>query len=169
MDSNQKLNAWNIIYFQFEILKFTDKLQTSKIKFSLTPYYSSSRDVTILLYESLLIEIYFKSMFFFDFLLILIDFFLKFWILIFFQFFNFSFFFSPPLSEVLTSIKSIATKFLLANTICVKNPFRKWTQIKNWTHGTSFIFNLKSLNLPISCRPQKSNFPWHRITLRVGM
>ena len=95
--------------------------------------------------------------------------FLKISIFHFFQIFFKFFFFWSPLCQVLTSIKSIDTKFLPANTIFVKNPSGKCIQIKIWAYGTSFIFNLKSLNLPISCRPQKSNFPWHRITLRVGM
>ena len=50
--SNQNLNGWNIFKNQFSTINFIDLSQTSFFKFSLTPYYSSSWDVTILLYES---------------------------------------------------------------------------------------------------------------------
>ena len=38
-----------------------------------------------------------------------------------------------------------------------------------WTDKTSFIFNFKSLASSICCKPHFSRFPWLRITLRVGM
>ena len=53
MDSNPNLNAWTYFQSPFQILSLTAVLQTFILKISRTPYYSSSWDVPILLYESL--------------------------------------------------------------------------------------------------------------------
>ena len=53
MDPNPNLNGWTSIWSPFQILKTTAVLQTFFLKISRTPYYSSSWDVPILLYESL--------------------------------------------------------------------------------------------------------------------
>ena len=46
---------------------------------------------------------------------------------------------------------------------------RKWNKIEIWTDEPPSNFDSKSLALPICRRLGFSKFPWHRITLRVGM
>ena len=53
MDSNPNLNVWTSIQSAIQILSLTAVSQTFILKISRTPYYSSSWDVPILLYESL--------------------------------------------------------------------------------------------------------------------
>ena len=53
MDSNPNSNGWTSIKTPVEILSLTAVSQTFILKISRTPYYSSSWDVPILLYESL--------------------------------------------------------------------------------------------------------------------
>ena len=165
MNSNRILNGWSYD-FQFEILNFIDMLQTSFFKIFLTPYYSSRLDETILLYESLQMQIIIKKTLkneiwgsrtqknqFFE----------KIQIFIFFG--------SDvqPSSGISTSIKSIGIEILSASIYSMSNYFRKWTQIEIWTDGPMTFFNCGSLNLSICRRPHFSRFPWHRITLRVWM
>ena len=38
-----------------------------------------------------------------------------------------------------------------------------------WTDEPMWKIDFPSLSVPICCKPRFSNFPWHRITLRVGM
>ena len=57
------MDGWTIIYFKFQILRSIDQWHTSKMKICLTPYYSSSWDVSILLYESLNYKYYLKKYF----------------------------------------------------------------------------------------------------------
>ena len=68
-----------------------------------------------------------------------------------------------------TLIKSINPLTLPDEIYFRSRPIRKWIQIEIWTDEPRFIFHFKSLALPICCRPRKWRFPWHRITLRVGM
>ena len=53
MDSNPNSNGWTSIKTPVQILSLTAGKQTFILKISRTPYYSSSWDVPILLYESL--------------------------------------------------------------------------------------------------------------------
>ena len=145
-------------------------LQTSFFKFSLTSYYSSSWDETSCStshcnYLNFLLNGWKKNIFWaarpkkYDPI--------KFSI-----FFTFSLFLTSDeraLSGVSTPIKPIDEIFLPADICFTSSSIRKWSQIKNWTHELKFIFDFKSLTLPICCRPHFSSFPWHRITLRVEM
>ena len=136
------------------------------MKIFLTPYYSSSWDVPILLYESLKIwrnnekalknEIWgFEAQ--------KINFFKK------FEFFIFLSSDVQSLSQFSTSIKSIDLLTLPDEIYFSLSSIRKWIQIKIWMYEPRFIFNFKSLASSICRRPQKWRFLWHRITLRVGM
>ena len=60
-------------------------------------------------------------------------------------------------------------KFLPDETIYSKSPPRKWPQIQIWTDGPNFNLHFKSLASSLCRIPSKWKFPWHRITLRVGM
>ena len=53
MDSNPNSNGWTSIESAIQVLSLTAGKQTFILKISRTPYYSSSWDVPILLYESL--------------------------------------------------------------------------------------------------------------------
>ena len=53
MDSNPNLNEWTSISSPIQILSLTAGKHTFKMKISRTPYYSSSWNVPILLYEIL--------------------------------------------------------------------------------------------------------------------
>ena len=136
------------------------------MKISRTPYYSSSWDVPILLYESLKtlkrlenkstrlnrgsraskIDIRQKSA-------------------------DRHFFGSrvQTSSAFSTPLEPINAEFLPDGTIYSKNPSRKWILIQIWTHGPDFNFDFKSLALPLCRKPSFWRFPEHRITLRVGM
>ena len=151
------------------MLSSTAALQTSFFKFSLTPYYSSSRNVTILLYESLEMittirktlkmkserrkteKLYFS---------------------LFSKILTFCHFFGSvmqPSFGVSTSKKAIDVKILPASIYSRLISTRKWTQIEIWMYETSFNFDFKCLAVSLRRRLHFSNFPWHRITLRVGM
>ena len=136
------------------------------MKISRTPYYSSSWDVPILLYESLKtlkrlenkstrlnrgsraskIDIRQKSA-------------------------DRHFFGSrvQTSSAFSTPLEPINAKFLPDGTIYLKSHPRKWIQIQIRMDGTEFNLQLKFLKLPLGSIPSKWRFPWHRITLRVGM
>ena len=128
MDLNWNLNRWSYDFFQFEILNFTDMLQTSFFKISLTSYYSSRLDETILLYESLKMQIIIKKT-------------LKNEIWgsrtqknqIFEKKQIFLFFCGSdvqPSSGISTSIKSIGIEILSASIYSMSSYFRKWIQIE---------------------------------------
>ena len=74
-----------------------------------------------------------------------------------------------PLSGFSTSIKSINQPTLPDEIYFRPSSIRKWIQIKIWAYEPISIFHFKSLASSICCRPRKWRFPWHRITLRVGM
>ena len=65
--------------------------------------------------------------------------------------------------------KSIEQLFLPDEIYFEPSSIRKWIQIRIWTDEPSFNFDFKTLALPLSRRLHFFNFPWHRITLRVGM
>ena len=143
-------------------------LQASFFKISLTPYYSTSVDVNILLCESLEMQMIIEKTFEKRNLgsgTKKINFSKKFKI--------FTFFGShvQPSSAFLTSIKSIDRKILPASIIlCSRSScIGKCSQIKIWMYGDIFNLSFKSLALPKCCRPHFSRFSWHRITLRVWM
>ena len=141
--------------------------QTFILKISLTPYYSSSWDVTILLYESLETLKQLKNA-------------------------SESFveavgppkmtsakiqpiisFFGPSvqtLSPFSVSLKPINLKILPdGNIYYLKRHLRKWIQIQIRTNETDFNLQFKFLKLSLGSIPSKWRFPEHRITLRVGM
>ena len=153
--------------------------QTSIFQFSLTPYYSSSWDgdhpalrVTLFVRPcrpSGSAKIFWNNAF----LLIFIDFFgEKIEKIKIFKNFNFVIFsenFLQPSSSFSTSKKSIDQLFLPDEIYFEPSSIRKWIQIRIWTYEPSFNFDFKTLALPLSRRLHFFNFPWHRITLRVGM
>ena len=141
-------------------------LQTFILKISRTPYYSSSWDVPILLYESLktLKRLENKSTRLnrgsraskIDFRQKSAD----------------RHFFGSRVqtsSAFSTPLEPINAEFLPDGTIYSKNPPRKWIQIQIRTDGLNFNLQFKSLASPLRRRPWKWRFPEHRITLRVGM
>ena len=143
--------------------------QGSFFKFSLTPYYSSSRNVPILLYESLeIITIMIKT---FKMKSELqkaqkLNFSLFSKILTFCHFFGSV---MQPKFQISTSKKAIDVKILPASIYSRSSSIRKWTQIEIWTDEPSFNFDFKFLASSLCCRLDFSNFLWHRITLRVEM
>ena len=140
--------------------------QTSKMKISSTPYYSSSWDGTILLYESCKTSSGPKKQF-------------ENWKqslrsskIDFYENFQNDHFFCSDLrasNQFSTSIKSIDPLTLPDEIYFSSSSIRKWIQIQIWMYEPRSIFDFKSLASPICCRPRKWRFPWHRITLRVGM
>ena len=142
MDSNRNLNVWTSIYFQFQILSSIDMLQTSKMKISLTPYYSPSWDGTILLYESFKIPSRRKNELKNE------NGASKAQKLTFAKIFKMIIFLSSdvePLSGFSTSIKSIDPLTLPDEIYFRSSSIRKWIQIKIWTYEPRFIFHFKSL------------------------
>ena len=72
-------------------------------------------------------------------------------------------------SQFLPSLEPIDIKILPASIFFETSYPRKWIQIEIWTDEPTLNFDFKSLALSICRRPRFSKFPWHRITLRVGM
>ena len=86
-----------------------------------------------------------------------------------FNFVIFSTNFWQPSSSFSTSKKSIDQLFLPDEIYFEPSSIRKWIQIRIWTYEPSFNFDFKTLASSLCCRLHFFNFPWHRITLRVGM
>ena len=72
-------------------------------------------------------------------------------------------------SQFLPRLQPIDIKILPASIFFKTSYPRKYNKIEIWTYEPSSNFDFKSLALPICRRPRFSKFPWHRITLRVGM
>ena len=70
---------------------------------------------------------------------------------------------------ILNLDKSYKRKILPASIYSTSRPIRKWIQIEIWTDEPSSKFDFKKLAASLRRRLHFLNFPWHRITLRVGM
>ena len=136
------------------------------MKISRTPYYSSSWDMAILLYESLKtlksLKLIWKN--FIEAaeprkmtsakIRPIINFFrlrMQIW------------------SQISVPIKPINLKILPDGTIYLKSHSRKWIQIQIRTYGPHFNLPFQSLASSLCRRPSFWRFPEHRITLRVGL
>ena len=71
--------------------------------------------------------------------------------------------------QFLPPLEPIDIKILPDGIFFETSDSRKWNKIEIWTDEPASNFDFKSLALPICCRLGFSKFPWHRITLRVGM
>ena len=72
-------------------------------------------------------------------------------------------------SQFLPPLEPIEIKILPDGIFFEASYPRKWNKIEIWTDEPPSNFDSKSLALPICRRLGFSKFPWHRITLRVGM